>query len=228
MHGGQIVISGSKILKIMYKIDTKTHRRPYIPKTYLRQYESKEQEAARTGHGGNVLLNSQQTWGLVVDDIDKSRSWKKDAQGNVVDISLKAGSSALRVPLRTIGYFTIGSLYVQEEFFKIKNLVLDFYPHNKEYFKNKWWNKFPDAWDDDLTENICIAASTFEQLLFGFVQKNRDYFYDSCTHKVKVHHADWASFAIVDGMPIYDDCVQSDLAISIGYANGQKYVYIYS
>ena len=228
-HGGVIVVSGANLLKINFKIDTKKSQRPYIPKTHVRKYDTQKQEAARTGHGGNALLNSQQLWKLTVEDSDKTVSWKKDDKGNVVDVTHpnNRGQSAITVPLRAIGYCCVGALYIKGDFYKIKNLVLYFIPRKSSHFKEAWQSKFKKEWSDELIENICVAASTFEQMLFSFVQQNRDYFYDSSTQKVKVHHADWASFATVDGMPIYDDCVQSDLAVSIGYADGKKYVLIY-
>lgn len=229
-HGGEIVLSGSNLLKMNFKIDTKRSQRPYIPKELERKYDTKEQEAARTGHGGNALLMSQQSWTLTKKDSEKTTTWKINDKGKVVDISdpNDKGQSALTIPLRAIGYCTVGELYIKGDYHKIKNLVLSFLPRKSEYFKQKWQGKFKEGWSDELIENICIAASTFEQMLFSFVQKNRDYFYDSSAQRVKVHHPDWASFATVDRMPIYDDCVLSDLAVSIGYADGNKYVLTYS
>lgn len=223
-HCGLICAAGKEVVRIYYKIDTFFKKRPYIPKEKLRTYESKEEEASKTGHGGQALLNSQLQMNLCINDESKTKSWKKIGDKIVSTIVAKDKNrpSRMNCTIDTLGYFVVGMYWIAGKYDKLSKLYLEFLPHDKEYFKLHL--KFPSNFSQELADKICTGAADGDRSIFYYVQEYRKFVYNSYLQVPYVDHSNFASFVTVDGMPIYTDCVKLELAEEIGYCDGKKYV----
>ena len=222
-----VMVTGKKTWKITYRVTTRGNRRPSIPEESVRKYESLEKEASSTGHGGMTLLMSQYTLNPTENSRNKTQAFWMDDKGVLREnITPPGAKSAITSTFRALGYNSIGSLFVREEYAKIKKIVLEFIPFSIEQCRKNVSN-WPDDWTDNQKECVLHAMWGGGEVVFGWVQRNKRYFFNFMTMEVRVHNGNWASL-IEEGMHVYEDCVQSRLVLKLGHIDGYKYVFLHS
>ena len=221
-----IIVTGPKIAKISIKVDGKKGKRPYIPANLMHKYKSLEEEASHSGYAGMPLLNSQLQMNLgVQSEANKHQGWKKNNHGKIVEMASHGTQSKMASPLRCVAFLAIGQMYILKEFAKIRDLILRFLPKSVELLKQE--TKFAQDFPRKLHQIVLLKKHDVHLAMFSFLQSQRDKIFNSWTMDVRVHHTNWASFAGIDGVKIYDFCFQSETMIEFGAANGKKYVIFY-